>query len=169
MSQQSVTTHLKAASTKPLRFTVDGQQLVPNDFHVTEIKKVSIDSLDCGGGASAWEELVIQLWSPRGDDTLAPMTAEKFASILAKADALPLLDGEHVRFEYAPVGMPAIQYTLSGLSAEGDTLDLDLYAPHVACKPQERRQLDELSMVQNSTCCAPSSNARASAVERCCA
>ena len=166
MSQQSVTDQLAAAPTKPLRFTVDGHQLVPNDFHVTEIKKVFIDSLDCGGGASSWEELVIQLWSPRGDDTPAPMTVEKFASILAKADALPLLDGEHVRFEYAPVGMPAIQYTLRGLSAEGDTLDLDLYAPHVTCKPQERRQLDEL-MVQNSTCCAPSPNA--SAAKGCCA
>ena len=165
MSQPSVTAHLEAAPAKPLRFTVDGQQLVPNDFHVTEIKKVSIESLDCGGGASAWEELVIQLWSPRGDDAPEPMTVEKFSSILAKADALPLLDGEHVRFEFAPLGQPAVQYTLSGLIATGEALEVELTPPYAACKPIERGQMSELSVIGESTRCAPST----SSAKACCA
>ncbi len=158
MSHPSFTAQFEAAPAKSLRFTVDGQQLVPNDFHVTEIKKVSIESLDCGGGASAWEELVIQLWSPRGDDTPEPMTVGKFASILAKADALPLLDGEHVRFEYAPVGQPAVQYALSRINAEGDALEVELIAPYVACKPIERGQMSELSVIGEAACCAPSTS-----------
>ena len=165
MSQLSVTARLEAAPAKPLRFTVGGQQLVPNDFHVTEIKKVSIESLDCGGGASAWEELVIQLWSPRGDATPQPMTVEKFSKILAKADALPLLDGEHVRFEYAPLGQPAVQYAVSGLSAAGDALEVELIPPYVACKPIERGQMTELSVIGEAACCAPS----ASPAKACCA
>ena len=165
MSQLPVTPQLAATPTKPLRFTVDGRQLVPNDFHVTEIKKVAIDSLDCGGGASAWNELVIQLWSPDGDDTPAPMTAEKFSSILAKADALALLDGEHVRFEYAAVGEPSIQYRLDRINADGDALEIELAAPYVACKPREHRQWQELEVVGASSCCGPS----ASADESCCA
>ncbi len=154
MSQRSVTAHLEATPAKPLRFTTNGKQLVPNDFHVTEIKRVSIESFDCGGGASAWEELVIQLWSPRGDDTPEPMTVEKFSSILAKADALPLLDGEHVRFEYAPLGQPAVQYALSGLNATDEALEVELIAPHVACKPIERGQMSELSVIGEAACCA---------------
>ena len=164
MSQLSVTAHLEAAPAKLLRFTVNGQQLVPNDFHVTEIKKVSIESLDCGGGASAWEELVIQLWSPHGDDAPAPLTVEKFSSILVKADALPLLDGEHVRFEYAPLGQPAVQYALSGLSVTGDALEVALIAPYVACKPIERGQMSELSVIGEAARCAPS----ASSAKGCC-
>lgn len=164
MSRLSFTPQLEAAPAKPLRFTVGGQQLVPNDFHVTEIKKVSVDSLDCGGGASAWEELVVQLWSPRGDDAPQAMTAEKFAKIMAKAGALSLLDGEHVRFEYGAVGTPAVQYTLGGLRATGDALEVELTPPHVACKPAQRRQLSELSVVQDSGCCPPS----ASAPNACC-
>ncbi len=164
MSQLSVTTHLEAAAAKPLRFTVNGQQLVPNDFHVTEIKKVSIESLDCGGGASAWEELVIQLWSPRGDDAPEPMTVEKFSSIMAKADALLLLDGEHVRFEYAPLGQPAIQYALNSINTDGDALEVQLIAPYVACKPIERGQMSELSVIGESACCVPS----ASPAKACC-
>lgn len=158
MSQLSVTAHLEAAPAKPLRFTVAGQKLVPNDFHVTEIKKVSIESLDCGGGASAWEELVIQLWSPRGDDTPQPMTVEKFSKILAKAGALPLLDGEHVRFEYAPLGQPAVQYALDSLNAAGDALEVELTPPYVACKPIERGQRSELSIIGEAACCAPSTS-----------
>lgn len=165
MSNLSMTPQLAAASAKPLRFTVGGQQLVPNDFHVTEIKKVSIESLDCGGGASAWQELVIQLWSPRGDDTPQAMTAEKFVKIMTKADALPLLDGEHIRFEYAPLGQPAVQYTLSGVSATSDSLEVELTPPHVACKPIERGQLSELSVIGESSCCAPNT----SAAKGCCA
>ncbi len=155
MSHQSFTPQLTAAPDKPLRFTVDGKKLVPNDFHVTEIKKVSIDSLDCGGGASAWNELVIQLWSPDGDDAPAPMTAGKFSSILAKADALPLLDGEHVRFEYAAVGKPSVQYRFDGVRADGNALEIELVAPYVACKLREQRQLQELSIVGASSCCVP--------------
>lgn len=158
MSERSFTPQLEVAPAKPLRFTVGGQQLVPNDFHVTEIKKVSINSLDCGGGASAWEELVIQLWSPSGDNTPQAMNAEKFAKILAKAGALPLLDGEHVRFEYGAVGTPAVQYTLGGLRTTSDALEVELTPPHVACKPAERRQLSELATVQDSACCTPSSS-----------
>lgn len=165
MSGLSFAPQLEAAPTKPLRFTVGGQQLVPNDFHVTEIKNVSVESLDCGGGASAWQEVVIQLWSPCGNDATEPMTAEKFSKILAKAGALHLLDGEHVRFEYGAAGTPAIQYTLGGLRAAGDALDVELVTPHVACKPAERRQLDELSMVQDSACCV----SKTSSAKGCCA
>lgn len=165
MSQLSVTAHLEATPAKPLRFTFGGQQLVPNDFHVTEIKKVSVESFDCGGGASAWEELVIQLWSPRGDDTPQPMTAEKFSRILAKADALPLLDGEHVRFEYAPSGQPAVQYALGNLNVAGNALEMELTPPYVACKPIERGQMSELSVIGEAACCAPST----SPAKGCCA
>ena len=165
MSDITFLSQLETFSSKLLRFTVDGKQLVPNDFHVTEIKKVSIESLDCGGGASAWQELVIQLWSPRGDDAPEPMTAEKFSKILTKADALLLLDGEHVRFEYAPVGQPAIQYTLSGLNASADALEVELTPPHVACKPIERDQISELSVIGEAACSAPS----ASPAKACCA
>lgn len=53
MSHLSVTSRLEAAPAKPLWFALNGPQLVPNDFHVVEVKKAPIESLDCGGGASA--------------------------------------------------------------------------------------------------------------------
>lgn len=78
------------------------------------------------------------------------MTVEKFSKILAKADALPLLDGERVRFEYAPLGQPAVQYTLSSLNAAGDALEVELTPPYVACKSIEQGQMSELSVMGSS-------------------
>ena len=93
MESNAVLPYLGASSEKALRFLLDGKQLVPNDFHVTEVKHVSVNSLDCGGGSRAWREFVIQLWSPEGDNGQDAMTAGKLLSILAKANASDLLDG----------------------------------------------------------------------------
>lgn len=148
---------MESSSEKAMRFFLRGKQLVPNDFHVTEVKRLSVESLDCGGGASTWQELVVQLWSPRGDNTQAAMTAGKFLSILRRAEAAEQLDGNSLRFEYGDTGEPAVQYHFDHMASEGETLAVHLTPPHVACKPHERTRFTELSVVQNGACCAPGS------------
>lgn len=157
METKVILPYLKSSSNKPLRFMLNDTQLVPNDFHVTEVKRVTVESLDCGGGASAWQELMIQPWSPGGDGAQTAMTAAKFLSILAKAEALDLLDGNPLRFEYGDTGKPAVQYHFDQIASEGETLDIHLAPPHVACKPHERAHVSESSVVQDQACCAPSS------------
>lgn len=149
--------HQLESSSKPLRFLLNGEQLVPSDFHVTEIKRVAVTSLDCGGGASAWQELVIQLWSPTGEDAQTAMTAAKFLSILARAGATTLLETETVRFEYGGADRPAVQYYLDRIDLAGGTADVHLASPRVACKPRERDRLAEVTVGQNDICCAPRS------------
>lgn len=156
MKPLSVARQLELFSSKPLRFVLGGEQLVPNDFHVTEVKRVAVESLDCGGGRNAWQELVVQLWSPKADNARPAMTAAKFSSILARAGALELLDQEPLRFEYGAAGSPAVQYLFERMGSEGNTVDVHLVPPHVACKPHERTRT-ELSVVQSGACCAPSS------------
>lgn len=155
MEASPVARQLESAPDKPLRFLLYGEQLIPNDFHVTEIKRVTVESLDCGGGASTWKELVVQLWSPKGNNTQTAMHAAKFSSILARAGALDLLGSDPLRFEYGDAGSPAVQYHFERIDSTGETVDVYLMPPHVTCKPHERAQLAELSMVQNDPCCAP--------------
>ena len=162
MSNPPLREGLEASGNKPLRFGLHGQQLIPNDFHVTEVKRVTVEALDCGGGRGQWQELVIQCWSPRSDDTAQPMTAKKFLDILATADALELLGSVPMRVEYGAANQPAIQYTVEGLAEREEMLEIDLRAPYVGCKPRERETaLQELNVVQ--TCCAPDN------VDSCCA
>ena len=148
---------VESSSEKAVRFLLEGKQLVPNDFHVTEVKRLSVESLDCGGGESAWRELVVQLWSPKGNNSQTAMTAGKFLSILRRAEALNELDGNSLRFEYGDTGKPAVQYYVDHIASEGGTLDVHLTPPHVTCKPHERTRSAELSVVQAGACCAPGS------------
>lgn len=147
MESNAVLPRLEAPSGKAMRFLLDGKQLVPNDFHVTEVKRVSVASLDCGGGARAWRELVVQLWSPRSDDTQAAMTAATFLSILRRAEALDFLNGDALRFEYGSPGEPAVQYHLGHIVSDHETLDVHLTPPQVACRP--------LELALAEACCAP--------------
>jgi hypothetical protein len=158
MESNAVLPHLEASSEKALRFLLNGRQLIPNDFHVTEVKRVNVASLDCGGSPNTWQELVVQLWSPRGYNSQDTMTAGKFLGILAKANASGLLDGAALRFEYGGQGEPAVQYHFSGVQSEGDTLDIHLTPPYVACRP-----LELADGTADGTCCAPNAG------EACCA
>lgn len=132
----TVTETLHNHATKPLRFVVAGEQRIPNDFHVTEIKKVSVDALDCGGNHAQWQELVVQLWSPEGKNDVIAMTAGKFVAILEKMAAVELLDSPTVRFEYGDATSPAVQYNLGTLHGSDTALEISLEPPYVACKPR---------------------------------
>lgn len=165
MASNAILLRLEASSEKALRFLLNGKQLIPNNFHVTEVKRVNVASLDCGGGSSTWQELVVQLWSPKGNDSQDAMTAGKFLGILAKVDASGPLDGNALRFEYGGPGEPAVQYHLSEIERKGATLDVHLMPPQAACKPRARRPLElaRLDRTSDGTCCVPNVG------EACCA
>ena len=50
-----------------LVFRLDEAPLVAAGYHVTELKALTYNTMDCGGVADKWEETVIQLWNP-GDE-----------------------------------------------------------------------------------------------------
>lgn len=127
---------LTQASNLPLRFMVEGQQLVPNDFHVTEVKKVSIDAMDCGGNSDSWQEVVVQLWSPEGKNDVAAMTAGKFLDIVQRTGYSDLLDSLVLRFEYGDASTPAVQYDFRQVVQAEEWLEVALARPLVACKPR---------------------------------
>ena len=44
----------------PLYFEYQTGQFVRSDYHITEIKNVSYDTVDCGGVQNKWEETIVQ-------------------------------------------------------------------------------------------------------------
>ena len=38
-----------------------GERVQPN-YHITEIKNITVESVDCGAGTDFWKETIIQLW-----------------------------------------------------------------------------------------------------------
>lgn len=133
---------LQEASHLSLKFTLRGRPFVPSDFHVTEVKKVTTEAMDCGGKSDSWQELVIQLWSPKGEKDATPMTARKFLDIVEVTGYQALLDTLPLRFEYGDARLPAVQYHLHQIIQTDTHLEIELKPPAVACKPRAAGDLN---------------------------
>lgn len=161
---------VRAAPALPLEFSLYGEALVPAGYHVTEVKAVSIESMDCGGKANSWRETVIQLM----DGTAAEaqqgfMTTAKFLSIYDRVVvSVPVHAGAEVRFEYGNVSTPAMQFHVSSVEVKPDRVVVDLRHPGVMCKatgasssegqccgPTEPKEVISAVQKTDSTCCTP--------------
>ncbi len=137
-----------------LEFALQGQPLVPAGYHVTEVKAVLIEAMDCGGQADTWRETVVQLSDGNLEDQRKGfMTADKFLSIYGKvAAAVPVRGASEVRFEYGNTDRPAIQYFVGEVQLVGERLVVNLNEPGVTCKANDRAQTSG-----DSSCgCGPS-------------
>ena len=127
---------LRAAPDLPLEFRLYGESLVPAGYHVTEVKAVSIESMDCGGKAGAWRETVIQLMDGSAAEAeLGFMTTAKFLGIYDRVVArVPVHAEAEIRIEYGNVTQPAMQYHLSGVDVQAARVVVGLQQPGVMCK-----------------------------------
>ena len=62
MKTQELFEVLEANKDKSLLFEYTSNQLVGANYHITEVKHIKIDSVDCGAQTDAWNETIIQLW-----------------------------------------------------------------------------------------------------------
>ena len=60
MKTQEFLTLLAKHQDKSLLFEYALNQIVPANYHITEVKHVTIDSVDCGAKTDTWKETVIQ-------------------------------------------------------------------------------------------------------------
>lgn len=127
---------IREVSPRPLEFRLYGEALVPAGYHVTEVKAVSIESMDCGGKANSWRETVIQLMdgSP-AEAERGFMTTQKFLSIFDRVVArVPMQDTAEVRFEYGNVATPATQFHVASVDIQPERVIVGLRHPGVMCK-----------------------------------
>lgn len=83
----------------PLVFTT-AEGPIGAGYHITELKSLDINSIDCGGRTSDWTEVQIQLLDGAGRSHLS---AGKSAKILEHSlKAIPELAEGDLSFEYAP-------------------------------------------------------------------
>ena len=127
---------VRHAAVLPLEFRLNGQALVPAGYHVTEVKAVTIESMDCGGKANAWKETVVQLMDGTPDEAHAGfMTTQKFLDIYDRVAARIPVHGEaEIRFEYGNVSSPAMQYQLVSVDVQAERVVVELQVPGVMCK-----------------------------------
>lgn len=122
-----------ATADLPLVFRTDASDIGPG-YHVTELKHLSVNSIDCGGRRSSWYEAQLQLLDGRHG---THMSVGKFASIAHRsAAAIDGLATIPLSVEYAPRNQGLRRYLIEGLKAEPDSVRVFLVEDGAVCKPQ---------------------------------
>lgn len=160
-STLALLTDLRAQPQRPLEFWLHGELLVGPGYHVTEVKAVTIEAMDCGGKANAWRETVIQLMDGSAEEARAGfMTNRKFLAIYDRvARHIPVRDEAEVRFEYGNSGTPAMQYHVAQVESGPERVIVHLRTPGVQCKAGDACGLPTGAASEDcapeSGCCPP--------------
>lgn len=159
MTTQELFDLLQQHQDKALMFEYAPNQLVGANYHITEVKHITVDSVDCGSKIDSWKETVIQLWeSPNEIGKTEYMSVYKALSILKKVGKMKpyVLDAE-VKFEYSNATFNTAQLFVDGYETNGANLILKLAIEKTNCKAKD-------------VCCAPEVlETVGSEVEPCCA
>jgi hypothetical protein len=140
---------LRSAPKKALLFANANGDAVHRGYHLTEIKAVTYDTVDCGGQKNRWNETVLQLWVPENADE-DYMLAGKFVSIYDKVRRLVSIDEDaEVRIEYGDDKIFPTAYYVEDLREDVDTIRFLLEPPSTTCKARDR-----VRCASAESCCA---------------
>lgn len=116
----------------PLVFRTGSQNINPG-YHVTEIKKAQVASMDCGRGTDHWLEVVIQLLDGKSTSTQKLMSTDKFIGIASSA--LATLPPHKLYFEFSPGNGALLKMQVESIRVEDDQNVVVLSALAAECKP----------------------------------
>ncbi|MFS4466631.1 DUF6428 family protein [Maribacter sp. 2210JD10-5] len=150
---------LKENPNKSLLFEYKPGAFVPANYHITEVKNITIDSVDCGGNSDSWKETIIQLWeSPTEKDKREYMSAYKALSILNKVDKIKPMEKEvEVKIEYSNEHFHTAQLFINDYLANHEKLVFQLGVAKTDCKAKETCGVPEPMAVASENSCAPES------------
>jgi hypothetical protein len=163
MKTQELFNLLETNKDKSLLFEYAPNLLVAANYHITEVKHLTIDSVDCGANHDAWKETIIQLWeSPNELGKTEFMTVDKALSILTKVGEMKpyALDAE-VKFEYSNATFHTAQLFVNDFEIKGNKLIFKLAIEKTDCKAKEEcgvpEELETVN-VNEEPCCSPNGN-----------
>lgn len=159
MKTKEFLTLLNEHPNKSLIFEYKEGQLVGQNYHITEVKNVTVDSVDCGAGTDFWKESIIQLWErPLEGERMEYMPAGKALEILDKVDRLKPMEKEvEVKFEYSNPKFHTAQLYVNEYVLFEDKLVMKLGVQKTDCKAREECGVPETLNTKAEACCTPNS------------
>jgi len=147
---------------KSLLFEYAPNLYVGANYHITEVKHISVDSVDCGAQTDAWKETIIQLWeSPNEMDKTEYMTVYKALSILKKVGTMKAYNLEsELKLEYSNSSFHTAQLFVNDFDIQGNNLIVKLAIEKTDCKAKELCGVPEVAetVSSNEPCCSPDGN-----------
>lgn len=142
MNTSSFLSTLRENAEAPLVFRA-GSEIVHPGYHLTEVKRVAYETMDCGGMMHRWAETHFEIWVPavaQRETGRGHMAAAKFLKIIDRVEAeLPLNGNTTARIHASFDGKPAALYDIESVKAHDGTLWIELRADRTRCKAAERR------------------------------
>ena len=128
--------------TKKLQFILPDGREVKGDLHFTEVKSVTVKSVDCGSNAHSFNETIIQLWLNERSGKEAEWLGSKAINILDKVGSAQHLDPDsEVYFEYGDSLSQTAKYSIDSVNYEKEDLLIQLYVKPTECKPSRNKAL----------------------------
>jgi len=154
MKTQEFLNVLKENQGKSLLFEYAPNLLVGANYHVTEVKNITVDAVDCGAGVDFWKETIIQLWeSPSELGKTEYMTAYKVLAILNKVDRIkPMVKDAEVKFEYSNATFHTAQLFVNDYAIQYQQLIFKLGVQKTDCKAKEACGLPTVEEVSANSC-----------------
>ncbi len=158
---------LETYKDKSLLFQYAPDLLVGANYHITEVKHISVDSVDCGAQTDTWKETIIQLWeSPLEKGKIEYMSVVKALGILNKVGKMKSYDLEsEVKFEYSNKTFHTAQLFVNDFEIQGNNLLVKLVIEKTDCKakelcgvPEKVVELAEKVVEKVESCCSPTGN-----------
>ncbi|MEC7262393.1 MAG: DUF6428 family protein [Bacteroidota bacterium] len=150
---------LKQHQNKSLLFEYAPDKFVGANYHITEVKNITIDSVDCGAGTDFWKETIIQLWeSPKEKDKKEFMSAYKALGILNKVDKIKPMDKDtEIKFEYSNEHFHTAQLFVNDHHLDETSLILKLSVEKTDCKAKETCGVPVEAEAEKEACCTSGS------------
>ncbi|MFT5243989.1 MAG: hypothetical protein ACJA1H_001688 [Glaciecola sp.] len=167
MKTQELFSILEQHQDKTLLFEYASNKFVGANYHITEVKHIKVDSVDCGAQTDSWNETVIQLWeSPLEKNKTEHMSVFKALSILKTVGKKKSYDLDaEVKFEYSNASFHTAQLFVNDFKIENDTLTFQLGIEKTDCKAKELCGIPEvvINTLEKAketvdACCDPNSN-----------
>ena len=159
MKTQELLNLLAEHTGKSLLFEYAPGQLVQANYHITEVKHLQIDSVDCGARTDAWKETIIQLWeSPSEIGKTEFMTVYKALSILKKVGRMkPYVMDSEAKIEYGNDQFHTAQLFINDFEIKQKELLLKLAVEPTDCKAKDVCGVPETVTAEAEACCEPGS------------
>lgn len=154
MKTSEFVTLLKENADRALFFEYRPGSYVRTDYHITEIKNVSYDTVDCGGIRNEWQEVHVQLWeneTPEPEHQMDTSKAYKILQMVNKTRAI--FQVAEIKFEYGNASFPTAVLPVSKVTVNGANLIVQLTPDQTTCKAKDRATSPEDKAV---ACCGAS-------------
>ncbi|WP_299529872.1 DUF6428 family protein [Ulvibacterium sp.] len=146
---------LETHPTKSVLFEYTKGKTVAPNYHITEVKNIMVESVDCGAGTDFWRETVVQLWeSPKEKNRTEYMTAQKATDIFKRVSSMKRMQPDaEIKFEYSNPNFHTAQLFVDNVIADEEYLLVQLAIEKTDCKAK----ISVETNTEEEVCCSPKS------------